>query len=100
MGMAKRDKRRPTAPEICPVCDEDVPRNASACPECGADHNSGWREGVEIYDGVDLPGDFNYEEFTRREFGNSPAPAAIKPVWWVTAIFVLLVTLIYLFVGR
>ena len=41
-------------PKVCPVCGEDVPRTALACPECGADHTSGWREDAEAYDGMDL----------------------------------------------
>ena len=71
---------------MCPVCGEDVPRTALACPECGADHNSGWREDAETYDAVDLPDeDFNYEEFVKQEFGSSRRPV-IKTVWWITAI--------------
>ena len=98
--MAGRENKRQKAPEICPVCGEDVPRNALACRECGADHNSGWREDAASYDGVDLPNEeFDYEEFTRREFGGgSPKPAAISTVWWVTAIVVLALTILYFFV--
>jgi hypothetical protein len=100
-GMARRENKRRQAPEICPVCGEDVPRNALACPKCGADHHSGWREDAEIYDGVDLPEEFDYEEFTRREFGGGSAkPAGISTVWWVTAIVVLALTILYFFVGR
>jgi ssDNA-binding Zn-finger/Zn-ribbon topoisomerase 1 len=77
-------------PEICPVCGEDVPNGAVACPECGADHNSGWREELESYDATGLPEeDFDYNEFVRREFGRASKPAAIKTVWWVTAILVI-----------
>jgi hypothetical protein len=71
------------------VCGENVPRGSLACPDCGADHNSGWRENAEVYNAVDLPDeDFNYEEFVQREFGSSPKPA-IKGVWWITAIVLL-----------
>src|ERR1044072_7274503 len=98
--MAGRSNRGEQAPEICPVCGEAVPRNALACPECGADHNSGWREDAESYDGVDLPEEFDYEDFTRREFGSSPKPAGISPLWWVTAIVLVALTLLYLFAGR
>lgn len=76
-------------PKVCPVCGEDVPRTALACPECGADHASGWREDAETYDAVDLPDeDFNYEEFVKQEFGSSRRPA-IKTVWWITATLLL-----------
>ena len=90
-------KRPP--PAVCPVCGEDVPRKALACPECGADHNSGWREDAGSYDGVDLPDEFDYAEFTRKEFGGSLKPAGISWVWWVTAIVVIVLSLLYCFVG-
>jgi len=62
---------RPRTPEICPVCGEDVPPDAVACPACGADHDSGWREDAEIYDGVGLPEqDFNHDDFVKQEFGS------------------------------
>jgi hypothetical protein len=96
MAREKKSGKR-QSPEICPACGEDVPRGALACPECGADEKSGWREDAETYDGVDLPDEFDYDEFARREFGSSPKPRAISAVWWVTAIVVLVLTLLYLF---
>jgi hypothetical protein len=98
--MAGREKRQWKIPEVCPVCGEDVPRGALACPECGADERSGWREEAEIYDGVDLPEEFDYDDFTRREFGRSAKPAGISTVWWVTAIVLLVLTILYFLVGR
>ena len=87
--MAGKSTPRKT-PEICPVCGEDVPLRALACPECGADHNSGWREGTDIHDGVDLPDeDFNYEDFVKKEFGASGKPPGVKLIWWITAIIIL-----------
>jgi len=80
-------------PEICPVCGEDVPPRSLACPECGADYNSGWREDAGDLDGAGLPdGDFDYDDFVKNEFGASAKPAGIKPVWWITAIIVLAAT--------
>ena len=98
MGLER--KRKLETPAICPVCGEDVPRGALACPECGADHKSGWREDAERYDGIDLPEEFDYEEFARKEFGSSAKPAGISAVWWVTAIVVLALTFLYFFIGR
>jgi hypothetical protein len=98
--MAGRENRRRKAPEVCPVCGEDVPPGARACPECGADHNSGWREDADLYDGVDLPDEFDYEDFKRREFGVSLKPTGLPLAWWFTAIVVLILTLLYFFISR
>jgi len=84
-----KPKRSPT-PEICPVCGEDVPRVALACPECGADHNSGWRGDAEVYNAVGLGDEtFDYDEFVRNEFGSRAKPAGVKTIWWITAIALL-----------
>jgi hypothetical protein len=91
--MAKKQRGR-KAPKVCPVCGEDVPPHALACPECGADHNSGWRE--DSLDGMDLPDDeFDYNEFVREEFGTGPRPRHVHPVWWITAIILLIALLRY-----
>lgn len=88
MGRNKQIKPKP--PDVCPVCGEDVPGGALACPGCGADHNSGWRENADIYDGLDLPeDDFDHDEFVRQEFGSSLKPAGMKTIWWITAILVI-----------
>ncbi len=78
-------------PEICPCCGAEVPRNAKACPECGADENTGWSEEAGA-SGLDLPDmDFDYEEFVKREFGGgkNPMPRGIHWFWWVVAILLL-----------
>lgn len=78
-------------PEICPVCGEDVPHGAAACPECGADHLSGWREDADETGGLDLPdGDFDYDEFAKKEFGNEVKPEGIGWAWWAAAVAALL----------
>jgi len=41
-------------PDECAQCGAAIPRRAHACPECGADERTGWRE-TSIYDGLDLP---------------------------------------------
>ncbi len=82
--------RKSPTPLECPVCGEEVPPNAKACPECGADHNSGWQEEADS-GGLGLPDDnFCYEEWVREEFGNSPKPAAIKPLWWIVALILVI----------
>lgn len=81
-------------PKICPVCGENVPPKALACPECGSDQNTGWREGALEEDALDLPNeeDFDYDEFIKEEFGSSKSlrPRPIHPVWWIAAIITLI----------
>jgi uncharacterized protein (UPF0212 family) len=92
--MTQKRRTRPRAPELCPVCNVEIPSGALACPECGADHNSGWREDADVYDGVNLPDDdFNYYDFVKREFGSRVKPLGLKMVWWIAGI-VLIATLI------
>jgi hypothetical protein len=99
--MPRKKPSRPPAPEVCPVCGEDVPRNALACRECGADHNTGWRDDAHVHDGLDLPDDeFNYDEFIKREFGSSALPPGVKTVWWITGIILLVMLAMYYFLGR
>lgn len=95
-------KNKLKTPAVCPVCDHEVPRGALACPECGADHNSGWREDAETYEGLDLPDeDFNYDRFVREEFGSSIKPAGIKTIWWLTAIVIVIASMVlYLLAAR
>jgi len=96
--MTTKKSRKPTAPEVCPVCGEDVPRNSLACPECGADHNSGWRVDADTYDGLDLPDEhFNYDEVIRREFGAAPKRRGLKTVWWIAAIVLIIVFIVIYF---
>jgi uncharacterized membrane protein YvbJ len=85
-------------PHVCPVCGEDVPRGSLACPECGADHNSGWREDAVAYDALDLPDEeFNYDKFVREEFGSAAKPAGVKIVWWIVAIVLIVVCAVIYF---
>lgn len=43
-------------PAECANCGAAIPRGARACPECGADERTGWRDSeTSIYDGLDLP---------------------------------------------
>jgi hypothetical protein len=78
-----------TPPEICPNCGAEVPRNARACPECGADEKTGWSDAART-DGLDLPDEhFDYEDFVKREFGDkSPVPRGVHWFWWVIALLV------------
>jgi len=96
--MARKKPTRLNAPDVCPVCGEDVPRGSLACPECGADHNSGWREDANTYDALDLPdADFNYEDFIGKEFGSVAKPARVRTAWWIAAIVLILILLVIYF---
>jgi zinc-ribbon domain len=78
-------------PEICPNCGAEVPPRAKACPECGADEETGWSEAARS-DSLGLPDDnFDYNDFTRREFGQEKIiPHGIHWFWWLVAALVII----------
>ena len=86
-------------PEICPVCGAEVPPKARACPDCGADEETGWSERAEAQR-LGLPDDeFDYDEFVKEELGGGKRevrPRGIALMWWVVAIVLLIVTVLYL----
>lgn len=99
--MINKKRISPLTPEVCPVCGEDVPSNALACTRCGADHDSGWRECADTYDGVDLQEhDFNYDEFAKEEFGFQVKPAGLKTIWWIVGIALIVAFVLYFFMPR
>ena len=70
-----------------------ISRRAHACPECGADERTGWRE-TSLYDGLDLPD---------AAFEHEPPPSSPwqAPSWWWPAVgMLLLVALVAVFVFR
>jgi predicted nucleic acid-binding Zn ribbon protein len=66
----------------CPVCGADVPPDADTCPDCGADERTGWSDQT-IYDGTNIedPGDFDHEDWERRERGRRPTGMPGEWVW-------------------
>ena len=78
------------SPDTCPNCGAELPRNAKACPECGADETAGWSEAGGAKH-LGLPDEeFDYQEFTRREFGGrSPKPSGIRWFWWGVGLLLL-----------
>jgi hypothetical protein len=83
--------KRAREPFTCPVCGEEVPPNAKACPECGACERSGWSADAS-YDGLDLPDEgeeFDYDKFLEDEFGQTPRRRGTSRVWWIVALIVL-----------
>lgn len=86
----------------CPVCGEEVPDGARACPHCGADEQTGWNEEATHLDGLDLPDEeFNYDEFVKNEFGSPPAvkPRAVSWLWWTVGIIAVMAFLCLLWRG-
>lgn len=78
-------------PEECANCGASIPRHAKACPECGADERTGWRE-TSLYDDLALPDEAFADD-------DAPPPAARRTVngiawyWWAAAVCLLLLTL-------
>ncbi|MDZ4787587.1 MAG: hypothetical protein SH807_01470 [Blastochloris sp.] len=83
-------------PGECPSCGEFVPEGYKACPYCGADHLSGWKEEETTNsDGLDLPDEsFDYDNFVQEEFGNGSPKNKLHPIWWLTALVLLLIFII------
>jgi hypothetical protein len=86
----KKRKRQPRTPEVCPVCDEDVPPNAKSCPQCGACHESGWKDDdlspEEIdWDIVDLPDEVLDEDEVRAKRSRQ-TKRAIPSKWRLVAL--------------
>ena len=81
---------------ICPHCGAEVARRALACPECGSDDKTGWAEDANkwragIPTGYSNDGDFDYEEFVRREFSHGEGRILGLPV----GLFLLLIALLF-----
>ncbi|MGD0057852.1 MAG: zinc-ribbon domain-containing protein [Verrucomicrobiia bacterium] len=86
---------RTDEPSLCPNCGAEVPAKARACPECGADEKTGWSDDT-IYDGTDIedPGEFNYEDWKRREVdGRGPRRTGKQRFWWIVAVLILALVL-------
>jgi hypothetical protein len=73
-------------PKECANCGASIPRGAKACPECGADEKTGWRE-TSIYDGIELP-DSAFEDESSPTSPTRPQNRinGIAWYWWVVAL--------------
>jgi hypothetical protein len=76
------------APSECANCGADIPRGAKACPECGADERTGWRES-SVYDGMDLP-DAAFEDDAKPERPRNNVNG-IAWYWWALGILIAIV---------
>jgi uncharacterized membrane protein YvbJ len=86
------------SPDLCPNCGAEVPRRARACPQCGADEQTGWSE-VAQTSGLELPDqEFDYDDFVEREFGGKkPVPRGIHWFWWLVALGLVIAFLVFWF---
>ena len=82
------------------MCGADVPPNARACPDCGADEETGWSETAR-YQGMGIPVDeeFDYDEYVKREFEGAKPQRKRKALWTAVAIVILLLFAWFAFGG-
>jgi len=83
-------------PRICPICGNPVPANARACPECGADEQTGWSE-TAYEPQPDLPDEeFDYNQFIESEFGGGTHPRRRLSTFWLLAVLAVLAAVLLL----
>lgn len=76
-------RRVPPAPSECANCGAAIPRHAKACPECGADERTGWRETADtLYDGLDLPAEAFEDDSSGGESARPKPVARVNGVPW------------------
>lgn len=83
----------------CPTCGKVLSPNARSCGACRAEYEGSEWLAPETYDGLHLvEGDFDYDEFVRREFGSGGRGGnwftRLTPkerFWWVVAVVLLVV---------
>lgn len=87
-------REKPRAPASCAICGADIPPNARACPECGADDRTGWRE-QSSYDGLDLPEEaFDPADHVDKEYGRERPRRGKTLFWWIVALLLLAVVVL------
>jgi hypothetical protein len=80
-----------SAPSECANCGADIPPGARACPECGADERTGWRE-TSVYDGLELPEEASTQSSSDRlrTQAGQRSVNGIAWYWWCAAVALLL----------
>ncbi|HWA85340.1 MAG TPA: zinc-ribbon domain-containing protein [Opitutus sp.] len=84
-------------PEECANCGAVIPPHARACPECGADERTGWRE-TSSYDGLELPESaFDDSDGTSQTRPPSRRVNGLAWYWWCVAVAILLGAALFIF---
>lgn len=75
------------APAECANCGAAIPRGAKACPSCGADERTGWRE-QSAYDDIDLPDEAYTDGDTppNRRLRQARDVNGIRWYWWCVGV--------------
>ena len=81
-------------PNECANCGAAIPRHAKACPGCGADERTGWRE-ASVYDGLNLPASA-YDD----DPPHAPLRRGLAWYWVVAAILGIMAALVFSLGGR
>ena len=69
-------------PAECGNCGATIPPGSKACPECGADERTGWRE-TSVYDDIDLPEEAWRDDTERAGTRHtSPRVNGVAWYWW------------------
>ncbi len=91
--MSAAPRKKSPAPAECPICGAVVPRDARACPDCGADERTGWNEDDTRYDGLDLPDNAFDDDSTppNRTSSLQQRTQRVALHWWLTAFALLAV---------
>lgn len=95
------------SPFSCGVCGKKLAASTLACPQCGADEQTGLREETWDTDAATELGflddeAFDYDAFLQEEFGTDARGRKkphVHPAWWFAAV-VLLVALLLAAVVR
>ncbi|MEX2045064.1 MAG: zinc-ribbon domain-containing protein [Opitutus sp.] len=83
--MAPKRPDTAPAPAECANCGASIPHGAKACPECGADDRTGWRE-TDLCDGLDLPDGASAEDSGRPTPARRREGSGIPWYWWCAGI--------------
>ena len=72
---------------LCPHCHSEIKDDATFCPHCGSDADTGWKEGAEFTD-LETP---DYDEIVENAFGKKKkktSPLAIAAAVIVALAFI------------